>query len=187
VSKKTKDSAAKKTIAGEHQSRPGTQTAGDPHQPLRKQLVKFLGSSEAHVSFDDAVANLPAGLRGAKPEGMPYSAWQLLEHLRIALWDILEFSRDPKHKSPAWPEAYWPKSAEPPDDAAWDASVSALKRDLKAMQDLVTNAQTDLFEPIPHGDGQTILREALLVADHNAYHVGQLVLLRKRLGSWGES
>jgi DinB superfamily len=123
-------------------------------------------------------------LRGKRPRGAEHSAWEILEHLRIAQWDILEFSRNPKHKSPDWPKGYWPSAAEPPDDRAWDKSVSAFRKDLKAMCDLLADKSTDLFAKIPHGDGQTILREALLTADHNAYHLGELVLLRRLLGTW---
>ena len=151
---------------------------------LREHLVSLLSEGNAHATFDDAVKDLPAELRGKRPEGAQHSPWQLLEHLRIAQWDILEFSRNPKHKSPEWPKEYWPASPEPPDDKAWDKSVHAFRKDLKAMCDLVKDESTDLYAKIPHGDGQTILREALLTADHNAYHVGQLVLQRVLLGAW---
>jgi hypothetical protein len=151
--------------------------------PLRTQLSRFLSESQAHADFDAAIEGFPAALRGRKPAGVPYSAWQLLEHMRIAQWDILEFSRDPRHVSPQWPEGYWPKTAAPPNAAAWSKSVRRFRSDLKAMQKLVTG-KTGLFARIPGGDGQTLLREALLVLDHNAYHLGQLVLLRKLLGAW---
>ncbi|MGO9436965.1 MAG: DinB family protein [Terracidiphilus sp.] len=151
---------------------------------LREHLISLLTGGNAHVTFDDAVKNLPVELRGKRPKGAEYSPWQLLEHLRIAQWDILEFSRDAKHKSPKWPEEYWPKSPAPPDEKAWDKSVRAFRKDLKALCALVTDEKTDLYVKIPHGDGQTILREALLTADHNAYHIGQLVLVRKLLGAW---
>ena len=153
-------------------------------QALRKHLVDLLASSLAHATFDAAVRDLPAPLRGKKVRGAPHTAWQLLEHLRIAQWDILEFSRNPKHVSPKWPDGYWPEKAAPPDDAAWDKSVRRFRADLKAMQKLVADPASDLFTPFAHGDGQTLLREALLVADHNAYHIGQLVLLRRLLGAW---
>ncbi|MDE3062013.1 MAG: DinB family protein [Acidobacteriota bacterium] len=151
---------------------------------LREHLVNLLTLAQAHATFDQAVKGLPAELRGKAPKGAEHTPWQLLEHLRIAQWDILEFSRNPKHESPKWPEGYWPQEKAPLDEKAWDRSVRAVKRDLKAMCELVRDAKTDLFAKIPHGDGQTILREALLVADHNAYHVGQLVLVRKLLGAW---
>jgi hypothetical protein len=151
---------------------------------LRQHLVSLLTEANAHATFDDAVKDLPAGLRGRVPKGAQHSPWQLLEHLRIAQWDILEFSRNPKHKSPDWPGEYWPASPEPPDDKAWDKSVRAFRKDLKEMCDLVSDPSTDLYAKIPHGDGQTILREALVTADHNAYHVGQLVLQRILLGAW---
>jgi hypothetical protein len=151
---------------------------------LREHLITLLTGGNAHATFDAAVKNFPAELRGKRPKGAEHSPWQLLEHLRIAQWDILEFSRDAKHKSPEWPEEYWPKSPSPPDDKAWDKSVRAFRKDLKALSELVSDEKTDLFAKIPHGDGQTILREALLTADHNAYHIGQLVLARKLLGAW---
>src|ERR1700746_896016 len=144
-------------------------------QALREHILYLLKGGGAHLSFDRAIAGLPVKLRGGRPRGLPHSPWRLLEHLRIAQWDILEFCRNPKHVSPKFPEEYWPKGDAPPDDAAWEHSISALRADLRAMQDLVNNSATDLFAAIPHGEGQTILREALLVADHNAYHLGQLV------------
>ncbi|HSA94153.1 MAG TPA: DinB family protein [Terriglobales bacterium] len=156
----------------------------NPDAALRDHLLYVLRGGGAHLSFDDTVARFPARLRGRKAKGAPHTAWQLLEHLRIAQWDILEFSRNRKHVSPKFPEGYWPNTAAPPSAAAWDRSVAAFRRDLKAMQALVRNPKTDLFARIPRGDGQTILREALLVADHNAYHLGQLVLLRRLLGAW---
>jgi uncharacterized damage-inducible protein DinB len=151
---------------------------------LREHLVKLLTGAEAHASFDQAIENLPAELRGKRPPGGEHSPWELLEHLRIAQWDILEFSRNAKHKSPDWPEGYWPKKPAPPDKEAWEKSVKQFRHDLKAMSDLVNDEKTDLFAKIPQGDGQTILREALLTADHNAYHIGQIVLVRRLLGAW---
>jgi len=151
---------------------------------LRQHLLDLLDGGNAHATFDAAVADMPSALRGKKPKGAPYTAWQLLEHLRIAQWDILEFSRDPKHVSPKWPEGYWPKTEAPPSDAAWNNSVRRFRTDLKQMAKLVADKKNDLFARIPHGDGQTLLREALLVADHNAYHIGELVLLRRVLGAW---
>ncbi len=153
-------------------------------QALREHLLYLLRGGGAHLDFDAAVEGLPVALRGAKVPGVPHSPWRLLEHLRIAQWDILEFSRNPKHVSPPFPDGYWPADDAPPDAAAWDRSVAAFRADLQAMQDLVADPATDLFAPIPHGDGQTILREALLVADHNAYHLGQLVVVRRALGAW---
>ena len=150
---------------------------------LRQQLSQLLSQSHAHADFDAAIQGLPPKLRGRKPAGAPYTAWQLLEHVRIAQWDILEFSRDPRHVSPQWPEGYWPKTDAPPNAAAWTRSIRRFRSDRKAMQRLITG-RTDLFARIPHGEGQTLLREALLVLDHNAYHLGQLVLLRKLLGAW---
>lgn len=156
----------------------------DTDKQLREHLLKLLTGGEAHATFEKAIEGLPVELQGKKPKGAEHSPWQLLEHLRIAQWDILEFSRDAKHQSPQWPEGYWPAKAAPPDEKAWDKTVRAFRKDLKAMCALVSDEKTDLFAPIPHGDGQTILREALLLADHNAYHLGQLVLVRRLLGAW---
>jgi hypothetical protein len=153
-------------------------------QSLREHLLYLLRGGGAHLDFDAAIAGLPAALRGARADGVPHTPWRLLEHLRIAQWDILEFSRNPRHVSPPWPNGYWPAGDAPPDPASWDRSVAAFRADLQAMQDLVADPATDLFARIPHGDGQTILREALLVADHNAYHLGQLVEVRRVLGAW---
>ncbi len=151
---------------------------------LRKHLVDLLQGGAAHVNFDAAVARFPSALRGAKPAGVQHSAWQLVEHMRIAQWDILEFSRNPAHVSPDFPAGYWPQAETPPTARAWNQTLRAFQTDLQAMIALVTKPKTDLFARIPHGSGQTILREALLVADHNAYHLGQLVLLRRLLGAW---
>lgn len=151
---------------------------------LRQQLAKLVDWNEAHADLSATVDGFPAKLRGQVPERFPHSAWQLLEHIRIALWDILEFSRDAKHKSPKWPEEYWPKTAAPPTDKAWDESVKAILNIQEELRKLVKDPSRDLFKPFPHGDGQTLLREVLLAADHNAYHLGQLVLVRKALGEW---
>ena len=151
---------------------------------LRDHLLYLLRGEGAHLDFEAAIADLPAGLRGGKPAGLPHTPWRLLEHMRIAQWDILEFSRNPQHVSPKFPDGYWPKGDAPPEASAWDRSVAGFRADLRAMQELVANPATDLFAPIPHGQGQTILREALLVADHNAYHLGQLVTIRRLLGAW---
>lgn len=151
---------------------------------LREHLLYLLGGGGAHVSLDDAIAGLPAEVRGQKPQGTDHSIWDLLEHIRIAQWDILEFSRNRKHKSPQWPEGYWPAAGQSPSAAQWNASVKRVRAELKAMQALVKNPRTDLFAKIAWGDGQTILREALLVADHNAYHVAQIVDVRRLLGVW---
>lgn len=153
-------------------------------EALRQHVLDLLRGRNAHADFDSAVADFPSRLRGVKPPGAPHTGWQLLEHMRIAQWDILEFSRDPKHKSPQWPEGYWPKSEVPPNAAAWNNSLRSFRADWKAMAKLVADKKTDVFAKIPHGNGQTILREALLVADHNAYHLGQMVLLRRLLGAW---
>lgn len=151
---------------------------------LRKHLVYLLTKGGAHATFEDAVKDVPPAARGKKPKGSPHSLWELLEHIRITQWDILEFSRNAKHTSPKWPKGYWPKTSAPPNAKAWDASVKAFLADRAALCELVEKKSTDLFAEIPHGEGQTILREAMLAADHNAYHVGELVLTRRLLGVW---
>jgi hypothetical protein len=156
----------------------------DHGQALRQQLLALLKGGNAHVKFEEVVKDFPERQRGKKPEGQPHTAWRLLEHMRIAQWDILEFSRNSKHVSPEFPDAYWPETDAPPSAAAWDKSVKQFRADLKAMQDLVADPKTDLYASIPWGDGQTILREALLVADHNAYHLGELLMVRRLLGAW---
>jgi DinB superfamily len=160
------------------------QAMRDEQADLRKHVIYLLRGGGAHVDFDAAIAGLPAKLRGARPNGIPHTAWRLLEHMRIAQWDILEFSRDSGHVSPDWPSGYWPKGDAPPNASAWAKSVKAFRHDLKQMERLVSSPSTDLYARIPHGDGQTILREALLVADHNAYHLGELVVVRRLLNAW---
>ena len=150
---------------------------------LRAQLARLLGWHDAHVDLQGALADLPADLRGRVPQGSPYSIWQLVEHLRIAQHDILDFCINPSYKEMQWPDDYWPKLAAPA-EGEWDRSLSAYRRDLAAVQSLVQDAKTDLLATIPHGSGQTYLREVLLVADHAAYHVGQIVLVRRLLGNW---
>jgi DinB family protein len=156
----------------------------DPNHSLREHLLELLTGGHAHAKFENAIKDLPAKLRGAKPANFPHSPWMILEHLRIAQWDILEFSRNEKHESPKWPEGYWPKTEAPPTDAAWKKSVDQFESDLNAMKDLVKDSKTDLFAKFPWGDGQTVLREALMLADHNSYHVAQLVDVRRLLGAW---
>jgi hypothetical protein len=154
---------------------------------LRQHLIELLKGGNAHVGFLDALENIPKRKRGAYAKGLPHTAWQLLEHLRIAQWDILEFSRNPKHISPDFPAGYWPSTPAPRDDEAWNKSVRSFRRDQRAMMRLISNRRLDLHAPFPWGDGQTLLREALLVADHNAYHLAQLVDLRRALGIWSGS
>lgn len=152
---------------------------------LRRHLVNLLTKAEAHVDVVSTLQQFPPSLRGRKPKGAPHTPWQLLEHMRLAQWDILRFSVDPKHVSPKWPEDYWPKHGAPSSDKAWKESVRQFLADLDAVCDLVSDKRRDLFAPIAHGDGQTLLREALLVADHNAYHLGQMVMVRKTLEEVG--
>lgn len=174
---------AKKPVRAVRRAPPAARTdAAD--RSLRDHVLDLLKGGGAHLDFDKAITGLPEGQRGAKPQGLPFTAWRLLEHMRIAQSDILEFSRDAKHVSPAWPEGYWPECDAPPSASDWDRSVAAFRSDRKAIERLVADPKTDLHARIPHGDGQTILREALLIADHDAYHLGQLVILRRLLGSW---
>ena len=151
---------------------------------LRAQLAAFLDWGEAHVGFDKAVKGIPPRLRGVVPEGWEYSAWQLVEHIRMAQADIFEFCRSAKYKAKKWPDEYWPKSPAPRDAAAWTGSIAEFRRDRKAFQRFVKDGTIDLFAPIPHGTGQTYIREVLLAADHTSYHVGQIVALRRQLGIW---
>ena len=159
----------------------------DSDRALRQHLIYLLTDGGAHAKFEDVIAAIPAKLRGQTPAAIPHSPWMLLEHMRIAQWDILEFNRNPKHKSPEWPESYWPPTEAPPNAAAWNESVKNFRKDLKSMENLIADPKTDLFAKIPWGDGQTILREALLVADHNAYHLGQLVNVLRLLGAWSNA
>jgi uncharacterized damage-inducible protein DinB len=148
---------------------------------LRKHLANLLNMKGAHVNLAAAVADFPADMRGVKPQGAPHTAWQLLEHMRLAQEDILNFSRNPQYREKKFPDDYWPSTEAPPAEDAWDKSIQQFQEDLKEMRDLVADTKHDLLAKIPHGSGQTLLREALVVADHNAYHLGQLVFLRKNL------
>ena len=178
MKKKAKPAPRKKSVARKQTN------SGNNDKAVREHVVYLLKGGGAHVHFMDAVEGFPEAKRGTFISGLPHTGWQLLEHSRIAQWDILEFCRNGKHVSPGFPEGYWPKTPGPPDAAAWDKSVGAFQRDLEEMVNLVNNPKTDLCAKISHGDGQTILREALLLADHNAYHLGQLVDLRRALGEW---
>jgi hypothetical protein len=151
---------------------------------LRAQLIKLLETSEAHAGFDNAVKGVPGSKMGIRPEGSPHSLWELLEHIRLAQRDILEFSLSERYKPRKWPDDYWPSSPEPVRPAKWSLSVHKVRVDRKAFIKLLRDPKRDLYEPFPWGDGQTLLREALLLADHNAYHVGEIVLLRRLLGIW---
>ena len=151
---------------------------------LREQLIKLLDWQDAHVNFDDAVEGIPAQSQGVRPEGLPYSPWQLLEHVRLTQRDILDFCRDPSYEAPKWPDDYWPKSAIPTTPEAWQESVAAYRADREALKEIIADPKLDLYARIPHGGGQTYLREVLLVADHSAYHVGELVAVRRLLGVW---
>jgi uncharacterized damage-inducible protein DinB len=151
---------------------------------LREQLIKLLGWQDAHVNFDEAVEGIPPQVQGVRPEALPYSLWQLLEHMRLTQRDILDFCRDPAYEAPKWPDDYWPKSIIPPTPEAWQESVAAFRDDREALEALIADPKLDLYEKIPHGDGQTYLREVVLVVDHSAYHLGEVVAVRRLLGIW---
>lgn len=149
---------------------------------LREHLAGLLDSGSAHLRFDDIVADWPDELRGTKPEGAAHTPWQVLEHLRICQWDIVEFSRSAGHVSPDFPAGYWPKTSGPPSPDAWEKSIAEFRSNMSAMRELAGDPARDLFEPFPWGNGQTLLREATLIADHNAYHLGELMVLKRLLG-----
>lgn len=156
----------------------------NPTSAVRKQLIDVLTGSQAHQSFDEAINDLPAKLRGVRPDKLPYSIWQLVDHIRIAQWDILEFSRDDTHQSPPWPEGYWSKDVAPPDAAAWEQALEQIRQDRAAFVTLLNDPQRNLYEPFSHGTGQNLLREALLIADHTAYHVGEIIIIRRLMNAW---
>ena len=153
----------------------------DKDKALREHLLYVMRGGGAHIDFESVIKDFPVETANERIEHLPYTAWAVLEHMRIAQWDILEFSRDPAHVSPPWPEGYWPAKDAEADETRWQESVDSFRLDLKAMMQLVKDPSTDLFTPLQHGEGQTILREALLVADHNAYHLGVLVTLKRLL------
>jgi hypothetical protein len=190
TAKSTKTRSPRRTKTAQPERRNGAAKrpmSNEQDAAVREQLVALLKGGGAHVHFVDAVENFPVAKRGTYAQGLPHTGWQLLEHVRIAQRDILEFSRNAAHVSPEFPEGYWPKTPVPQSDDEWIDSVAAFKRDLREMIRLVENSRTDLYAPIPHGQGQSILREALVLADHNSYHLGQLVDLRRALGSWPDA
>lgn len=155
-------------------------------EKIRKELVFHLKGGNAHIKFDEVVADFPAKLRGTVPKGLPYSAWQLLEHLRIAQEDILQFclNHDGSYSQPSWPDGYWPQKAAPPSENAWDESIKKTKSDLQKFVKLINDSKSDLLTPFPWGDGQTLLREAIVIVDHNSYHLGEIVAVRRALNTW---
>ncbi|OOQ58176.1 DinB family protein [Mucilaginibacter pedocola] len=154
----------------------------EQHKILITELIKLIEGGGAHATLEDALKDIPAEHRGVKPHNLPYSIWQLAEHIRIAQWDMLEFSKDGSHESPNWPDDYWPKESEPKDDEAWERTIEQIFADRAAFLELLKSE--DIYKPIPHGTGQNILREALQIADHNAYHTAEIILLRRLLGIW---
>ena len=181
--KKSKKKAVKRVTTSK-QSGNGQGSLKNGDSVVRQHLVDLLKGGAAHVSFSDALEGFPGTKRGTFAQGLPHTGWQLLEHARIAQWDILEYSRNPKHVSPGFPEGYWPKTPGPPTDAEWEKSLRTFEHDLNEMVELVKNPKTNLYAKIPHSQGHTLLREVLVLADHNAYHIGQIVDLRRALGAW---
>lgn len=151
---------------------------------LRALLIRLLDWQDAHIHIDDAVEGIATDFRGVRPEGTPYSAWELLEHMRLAQWDILDFCRNPEYEEQKWPDDYWPDEPAPESEAAWNECLASFRADRESLKVLAKDSDLELFAEIPHGTGQTYIRELLLVADHTAYHVGQLVLVRRLLGIW---
>jgi hypothetical protein len=160
------------------------QTSPKEANTFRKELISHFTEDNAHAGFDAAVKDFPANLRGVRPQGVPHSAYQLVEHIRIAQWDIIGYALDPKHKSPEFPDGYWPKTPEPPDAKAWDKSVAAFHADRKKLVAALEKA--DLLAPIPHANNQSLASKTILIIDHNSYHIGQLILLRRLLNAWSE-
>ncbi|HEY0754924.1 MAG TPA: DinB family protein [Ktedonobacteraceae bacterium] len=159
----------------------------DTEKAVREQIRRLLLGGNAHLSFDQAVAEFPQAYINTFPPQVPYTPWHLLEHLRITQWDILEFIRNPEYVSPAWPSGYWPSQDSRADEVAWQQTLASFQADLRALLALLDDPQTDLYSPLPHGDGQNILREFLLVADHNAYHIGEFAIQRQVMGTWGSA
>jgi uncharacterized damage-inducible protein DinB len=160
------------------------QNSNSERNNLIKELVALLEKGHAHVSFNDAVKNIPFEDLGKRPNNLPYSIWQITEHIRLAQWDILDFSRNENYKELKWPDDYWPKEAAPENEAAWQNCIERINADLNTFIELLQDSGSDIFKPFPHGNGQTLLREALLIADHNSYHTGEIIILRRLLGNW---
>lgn len=156
----------------------------DDQSAIRELLIEQMTGRHAHVSFDQAIKGLQISDVGSRPEGLPHSIWELVEHIRISQNDILEFSRDPDYKSPSWPKGYWPENPEPGGKKEWEATIEAFHSDHEQMVELIKNPEKDLLMPLPHGSGQTLFREAMLIVDHNSYHIGQIIQVRRLLGSW---
>jgi len=156
----------------------------DSDARLREQLLQLLSGRNAHLTFEMAVKDFPMNQINTRPPSVPYSPWQLLEHIRIAQWDILEFTRDPDHVSPEWPTGYWPPENAEADAVAWQATLAALRADMRALEELVRNPDVNLYADLPHAEGYTVLREIMLVADHSAYHIGEFAILRQVMGTW---
>lgn len=153
-------------------------------ETIVENLVDLIEKGNAHASLNDALKNMPFALLGEKPSDIPYSIWQLVEHIRIAQWDILEFSRNPDHKSPKWPEGYWTKEIAPDSEAEWELSIDQITKDRDSFIDLLKKAGDNLAKPFEHGTGQNLLKEALVLADHNSYHTGEIIILRRLLKAW---
>lgn len=159
-------------------------TINTNNESLIKSLAGLLNDGNAHVSLNDALENINLDLAGKKPNNLPYSIWQLAEHIRIAQWDILEFSRNENHESPEWPGGYWPEKSAPVSKNEWDKCVTQIKSDRKSFIDLLTNAGESIHQPFDYGNGQSLLQEALVLADHTSYHTGEIIILRRLLNHW---
>ena len=159
----------------------------DQNAALRSHLTDLLTVRQAHCTFEDAVAHVPPDRRGERPDDLPYAVWELADHIRAAQRDILDYCRDPDYEAPDWPADYWPDTAAPPDEAAWKNCLAQVRSDRATLCDLVTDETLDLYDTVPSSDEHTYLREAMLVADHTAYHVGQIVTVRRQLGLWPPS
>lgn len=151
---------------------------------VRTLLLDQLENEHAHIGFDKAVDGLKLSDTGIRPKGLPHSVWELAEHIRLAQHDIVDFCRNPDYETPAWPDDYWPESPQPEDQQQWDEMIENVHRGQRQMADIIKNEENDLLTPIPHGSGQTLFREAMLIVDHNAYHIGQIVQVRRLLGVW---
>ena len=154
------------------------------HKDLIDNLIHLVEKGNAHASLDEALKDIPFSLLGERPHNLPYSIWQLAEHIRIAQWDIIEFSKSAKHVSPKWPDEYWPAETKPLSEAAWNKCIDAIRADRKEFVDLIKNCGDNLYQPFKHGNGQSLLREALVIADHNSYHTGEIIIIRRLLNAW---
>jgi len=156
----------------------------DKEEVIINELIKLLNGGNAHASFEEAIKSLPFSILGTKVDQLPYTIWQLIEHIRITQWDILEFSKSPSHESPEWPDEYWPEHLKPIDETEWKGSLQQIQNDKQEFIELLKNRSNNIYESFPYGSGQNLIREGMLIADHTSYHIGQIILIRKLLGDW---